>query len=69
MRLQIKKLNDDVTRMREHSREQSRQILEYRQQADMTKVSNLQRENMALIVDIVFPFTAHGRTAEINEGN
>ena len=42
LRLQIKQLNDDVTRMKEHSREQSRQILEYRQQADMTKVSILQ---------------------------
>ena len=43
LRLQIKQLNDDVTRMREHSREQSRQILEFRQQADMTKVSIVQR--------------------------
>lgn len=37
-KVRIKELNDDVSKLREHSKEQSRQILVYRQQAEMTEV-------------------------------
>ena len=37
-KIQIKQLNEDITKMRGHSKQQSQQIREYRQQAEMTKV-------------------------------
>ena len=40
MKRQVKHFDDDATKLREHSKDQSRQILKYRQQAEMTEVRN-----------------------------
>ena len=39
LQVRIKQLNEDVTKLREHSKGQSRQILRLRQQTEITKVS------------------------------
>ena len=38
LKVRIKDLKDDVSKLREHSKDQSRQILVYRQQAEKTEV-------------------------------
>ena len=38
LRAQLKELNEDIVRVREHTKEQSQQILVYRQQAEMSEV-------------------------------
>lgn len=40
MKAQIKDLNDDVLKLRNHSKEQSRQILKYKQQVEVSEVSS-----------------------------
>ena len=38
MKRQVKHFDDDATKLKEHSKDQSRQILKYRQQAEVTEV-------------------------------
>ena len=39
MKSQVKSLNEDIEKLRKHSKDQSHQILNYRQQAEMSEVS------------------------------
>ena len=41
LKARVKGLNDDVMRLREHSKEQSRQILKYKQQEEVSHVSQI----------------------------